>query len=103
MKNYLSLISLLILLSLSTISTANTSKLPQSQAQKLIRELNLFPNELINIVDANHSAPPLLSHNTNRIVEKRVKFPSLVTNGDSAEELGHHAGYYQIQHSHAAK
>uniref|UniRef100_A0A166DR91 Carboxypeptidase n=1 Tax=Daucus carota subsp. sativus TaxID=79200 RepID=A0A166DR91_DAUCS len=101
MKNHL--ISLLILFSLSTISTAISSELPQSQAQKLIRDLNLFPSELINIVDANHSAPPLLSHNANRLVEKRFKFPGLATAGVSVEELGHHAGYYQIQHSYAAK
>ncbi|CAA2989305.1 serine carboxypeptidase-like [Olea europaea subsp. europaea] len=71
---------------------------PSNQAEKLIRELNLFPKESINIVhDRNFSNRP-------KIVEKAFKLPHLIdTAGVSLQELGHHAGYYQIQHSHAAR
>ncbi|PIM99919.1 Carboxypeptidase C [Handroanthus impetiginosus] len=75
-------------------------RLPSVSAEKLIRELNLFPNQPINIVgDSNrlHAAAP-------RIVERRFKFPNVIDpRGVSVEELGHHAGYYQIEHSHAAR
>ncbi|CAA3000566.1 serine carboxypeptidase-like [Olea europaea subsp. europaea] len=71
---------------------------PSNQAEKLIRELNLFPKESINIVhDRNFSNRP-------KIVEKAFKLPHLIdTAGVSLQDLGHHAGYYQIQHSHAAR
>ncbi|XP_028064300.1 kynurenine--oxoglutarate transaminase-like [Camellia sinensis] len=62
--------------------------LPSVQGEKLIRELNFFPKESINIV------------------EKRFKFPNFVdpdVSDVSAVDLGHHAGYYTIQHSHAAR
>ncbi|KAI8007692.1 hypothetical protein LOK49_LG07G00286 [Camellia lanceoleosa] len=37
------------------------------------------------------------------IAEKRFKFPNFADPDVSAEDLGHHAGYYTIQHSHAAR
>ncbi|GMP29247.1 hypothetical protein CsSME_00004441 [Camellia sinensis var. sinensis] len=43
------------------------------RGEKLIRELNFFPKESINIVDPNNvSTAPVAS----RIVEKRFKFPN---------------------------
>lgn len=97
MKNLIISLSLLLIL----YPLTSTSFLIPSYsigAEKLIRDLNLFPKESINIIDANHSS--LLR---NRIVEKRFKFPNFRESGFSVEDLGHHAGYYQIQHSHAAK
>ncbi|KAI4347682.1 hypothetical protein L6164_008471 [Bauhinia variegata] len=69
-------------------------------ATKLIRELNLFPKEDVNVVHGrNYSLEP------KRIVEKRFRFPNLVgsESGVSVEDLGHHAGYYKIEHSYAAR
>lgn len=75
------------------------SNLPSISAESLIRELNLFPKQAVNIVDGDVS-----SSDAPRIVERRFKFPNLIDpSGVSAEELGHHAGYYKIEHSHAAR
>ncbi|KAL2326689.1 hypothetical protein Fmac_025747 [Flemingia macrophylla] len=67
-------------------------------AKKLIRELNLFPDDDVNVplTAANSSLQP------RRIVEKRLRFPNLAAD-PSIGDLGHHAGYYTIHHSHAAR
>ncbi|XP_024969566.1 serine carboxypeptidase-like [Cynara cardunculus var. scolymus] len=99
----------LLLLSLLVASFSPTTslrltdpKFPSTQARKLIRGLNLFPKHSINIVDrdvANRS-----SIVRPKIVEKPFKFPNFVDSGSaSVEELGHHAGYYQIEHSYDAQ
>ncbi|GMP65007.1 hypothetical protein CsSME_00025990 [Camellia sinensis var. sinensis] len=46
--------------------------------------------------------PFLASGCISKIVEKRFKFPNFADPDVSAEDLGHHAGYYTIQHSYAA-
>lgn len=69
-------------------------KSPQTQAQKFIRELNLFPKHKANIAAAGSSfstAP--------RLVERKFTFPLIVDSGNTAEDLGHHAGYYKLPHS----
>lgn len=77
------------------------TKLPATQAQKLIRDLNLFPKHPVNIVDRDATNT---SAARSKIVEKPFRFPNFVdSDGVSVEELGHHAGYYQIKHSHEAK
>ncbi|PIN15090.1 Carboxypeptidase C [Handroanthus impetiginosus] len=74
-------------------------ELPSFAAKKLIRGLNLFPDYSINIIDDDF--PSLAA--AQKIVERRFKFPNLVESiGVLADELGHHAGYYKIQHSHGA-
>lgn len=104
MMKMMMFLSLLILILISPLSSSSTiqfpsnSEFPSTQAEKLIRELNLFPKSSINIID-HDDAPPIGP----RIVEKRFKFPNLADNSVSVEDLGHHAGYYQIQHSYAAR
>lgn len=103
MKLSLSLfLSLVLLLAFSPSSFAKvsiSSKLASKQAEKLIHELNLFPKESDNIVDRD-PFPTAAS----RIVEKRFSFPNLANSSIiSFEDLGHHAGYYKIKHSHAAR
>lgn len=104
MEKYLTFLSLVVgvvlllqtSLSSATVSLSSNAKFPTLEAEKLIRELNLFPKEL-NVVDRNETAP-------RKIVEKPLKFPNFDDGkGISAEELGHFAGYYHIQHSKAAK
>ncbi|KAI3751529.1 hypothetical protein L2E82_22617 [Cichorium intybus] len=92
----------LITLPPATSLSIKESNFPSTQARKLIRDLNLFPKHSINIVDrdvTNRSSIP-----SSKLVEKPFKFPNFVdSDGVTLEELGHHAGYYQIEHSHDAQ
>lgn len=79
------------------------STFPSVNAEKLIRELNLFPEKDVNIVRYGDAS---LRDGRKRIVEKRFRFPNVVEEeygGVSVEDLGHHAGYYKIANSHAAR
>ncbi|KAE8652007.1 hypothetical protein Csa_021698 [Cucumis sativus] len=79
------------------------SDFPSAQAEKLIRELNLFPKSDTNIIHRNIQNSSLLAAGEKKIVERRLRFPLFDDSGVSLEELGHHAGYYKIEHSHAAR
>ncbi|KAI3917138.1 hypothetical protein MKX01_003587 [Papaver californicum] len=69
-----------------------------SQAERLIRQLNLLPKDAQPVDDESPTA------GVPKIVEKRFTFPNLIdTDGVSVEDLGHHAGYYKLEHSHAAR
>ncbi|PNY08099.1 serine carboxypeptidase 49-like protein [Trifolium pratense] len=96
---------LFLFFSISTSSTATADLRLTLEAKKLVRDLNLFPEVNLNIATAANSSSSLDPHG-GKIVEKRLKFPNLI-NDDvddvSVEDLGHYAGYYPIQHSHAAK
>lgn len=73
------------------------------EAEKLVRDLNLFPELNLNIAAAANSSSLDLS---GKIIEKRLRFPNLVADDDddvSVEDFGHYAGYYPIQNSHAAR
>ncbi|KAL0390563.1 UNVERIFIED_CONTAM: Serine carboxypeptidase 3 [Sesamum calycinum] len=73
------------------------SEFPRTQAERLIRALNLFPKN-----EVNHHAGKDHGFGASRIVEKRFKFPFLGI-GASVQDLGHHAGYYRLQHSKDAR
>ncbi|KAK7344845.1 hypothetical protein VNO77_14992 [Canavalia gladiata] len=95
---------LLLFLSPSTSSASDDEIQMALNAKKLIRNLNLFPDDDVNVVPtANSSVQPL------KIIEKRLRFPNLIASDSdsdsraSVEDLGHHAGYYPIEHSHAAR
>lgn len=98
---------LILSLALASLSPAtslshNDPKFPSTQARKLIRSLNLFPKHSINIVDRDVTNRS--SNLGSKIVEKPFKFPNLVDSDSvTLEDLGHHAGYYQIEHSHDAQ
>ncbi|KAI9080201.1 hypothetical protein K1719_037879 [Acacia pycnantha] len=81
------------------LSLSSKAYLPKLQAEKLIRELNLFPKESVNTRSSD------LLFSPGKIVEKKFTFPNLdaVSGGPSAEDLGHHAGYYRLPHSKAAR
>ncbi|KAH9624815.1 hypothetical protein KSS87_018131 [Heliosperma pusillum] len=69
--------------------------------RNLIESLNLFPKKSVNIIEDNNGDLPKLDE---RLVEKWFKFPNFYdASGISVEDLGHHAGYYQIEHSHDAR
>lgn len=104
----LSLVFLVLLFQSSSFATSilgdrhlelSRSSFPSIHAEKLIRELNLFPKEDLNVIDASQASPE-----GQRIVEKRLRFPNLVGSGGvSIDDLGHHAGYYKLSHSHDAR
>ena len=63
----------------------------KQQAEKLVRSLNLFPKDSINIAthDPSFVAP--------KMVEKSFRIPSLNYSGHSVEDLGHHL--FRLTHS----
>ncbi|KAL0436933.1 UNVERIFIED_CONTAM: Serine carboxypeptidase-like 48 [Sesamum radiatum] len=106
-----SILSVLLFLLVSTASTsaetkdddslfmyASSLEFPRTHAQRLIRALNLFPKN-----EVNHHAGKDHGFGASRIVEKRFKFPFLGDSGSSVQDLGHHAGYYRLQHSKDAR
>ncbi|XP_042476057.1 serine carboxypeptidase-like [Macadamia integrifolia] len=75
------------------------ANLPSVQAEKLIRQLNLLPKDALDSPIASQAVPP-----HPKIVEKRFTLPNLAASPDvSVEDLGHHAGYYQLKNSYAAR
>ncbi|KAI4334343.1 hypothetical protein L6164_019046 [Bauhinia variegata] len=98
-------LSLLLLIYVSSLTAASypsnhvssTPYLPKMQAEKLIRSLNLFPKDSVNTQVGDSSLVP------GKIVEKKFTFPNLGASGPSVEELGHHAGYYSLPHTKAAR
>ncbi|RZR91512.1 hypothetical protein BHM03_00019636 [Ensete ventricosum] len=69
-------------------------------AESLIRDLNLLPGiqELGGRIEADYPSSP-------RLVERRLDLRILGESGSEipVEQLGHHAGYYRLEHTHAAK
>lgn len=99
-QSFLSLLAALLLLS-PMVSVVGLLRAPPNLAmisvERLIRDLNLFPNLPINIIQDELPSPGAA-----RLVERRFRFPDSV-DPNAAEELGHHAGYYKIEHSHNAR
>ncbi|KAL5717012.1 Protein cbp3 [Ranunculus cassubicifolius] len=79
------------------------SKFPRREAEKLIRQLNLFPSDAHAHARARVSSTSSNDDQEKKIVEKSFKMPNFVNSGVSVEDLGHHAGYYKLQHSHDAR
>ncbi|XP_027365210.1 serine carboxypeptidase-like 48 isoform X2 [Abrus precatorius] len=90
----------ILILSLLLLSSDADNLRLNFPAKKLIRDLNLFPPEDVNIVCHSNS-------NANKIVEKPLRFPNLLPSASDSEvsidDLAHRAGYYPIQHSHNAR
>ncbi|KAK1308379.1 Serine carboxypeptidase 3 [Acorus calamus] len=97
----LGLLSLLLLLrsvSPSDLTLPPGATFPSTQAEKLIRGLNLFPRDAVPTAASAGADEP------KRIVEREFKIPGLLgSEGVSVKELGHHAGYYRLSHSHDAR
>ncbi|KAE9593175.1 putative carboxypeptidase C [Lupinus albus] len=72
-----------------------TTNYAKSETERLIRSFNLFPEDLVNIIDNEPGFTP------GSLVEKKFSF--LGASGPSVEDLGHHAGYYSLPHSKAAR
>ena len=77
---------------------SSMASFPKLHAERLIRGLNLFPKDSINTLESDRHLVP------GKIVEKKFTFPYLgASSGPSVEELGHHAGYYRLPRSKAAR
>jgi serine carboxypeptidase-like clade IV len=74
-----------------------TSFSPNQRAEKLIRSLNLFPKDPVKMIHG-HS----VNFVPGKILEKKFSF---FGHSDelSIENLSHHAGYYSLPHSKAAR
>ncbi|GJZ89880.1 serine carboxypeptidase-like protein [Tanacetum coccineum] len=91
------------IIALTTCLTLDNPSFPLTQAKDMIRDFNLFPERTVNVVEGGLRES---TFGDKKLVEKKFMFPGFVdTSGAAAsvDELGHHAGYYQIEHSHAAK
>lgn len=82
--------------------TFERSNLPSTRAEKLIRELNLFPQQDLNVIDV--ADLPLTAAEGSGIVERKFVFPNILADGGATvEDLGHHAGYYKLPKSRGAR
>ncbi|CAN8259853.1 unnamed protein product [Cochlearia groenlandica] len=75
---------------------------PSSRAEKLIRELNLFPKLDVNVIDVGDSN--LNVEDGSLIVERSFRFPNIPSYGNATvDDLGHHAGYFKLPKSQGAR
>ncbi|XP_025641695.1 serine carboxypeptidase-like 48 isoform X2 [Arachis hypogaea] len=98
------ILSYAIRTSSSPSSSINSNDLHHlSRAERLIRSLNLFPTKPVNIIGGGGSGDDDVFV-PGKIVEKNFSFLSL-SNSDhpSIHDLGHHAGYYSLVHTKAAR
>ncbi|XP_073274147.1 serine carboxypeptidase-like [Primulina huaijiensis] len=71
---------------------------PKKEAENLIRSRNLFPKHAMN--QGSVEDTEFKFDTVSRIVEKKFKFPFILDSGEPVpEDLGHHAGYYKLQHA----
>ncbi|QCD88134.1 serine carboxypeptidase-like [Vigna unguiculata] len=95
----LSLLLLFASLSFSYATSRHPAFPPQSsKAERLIRSFNLFPKEPFNTIQELHHLHTFVP---GQIVETNFSF--LGASGPPVEDLGHHAGYYSLPHSKAAR
>ncbi|GMG98776.1 hypothetical protein Nepgr_000616 [Nepenthes gracilis] len=82
---------------------SSTANFPKLEAERLIRQLNLFPKHPFNQAVAVEE-----SSAAGRLVERRFKVSQLVagggdSDGTSLQDFGHHAGYYRLPRSKDAR
>lgn len=101
-----SFLVLVVLLFTGTISLpdidygghVSSLRFPRTEAEKLIKSLGLSPKRGVN-----RHVPEEFGFKESRIVERKIKFPSVGDSGASVKDLGHHAGYYRLQHTKNAR
>lgn len=94
----LSLFALTLLFLPSSPQLLRNPLRPRKFAETLITSLNLLPG-IPQIEDDR------LDLSGPRLVERKLDLEILGDSGSdvSIENLGHHAGYYRVEHTHAAK
>lgn len=101
---FLSLLSLflVVLFSLSSVNgflrPSLDTEFPLPQAEKLIRDLNLFPKDAEPVKGIDWEG-----ESSKKIVEKRLRFPGINYGDASVKDFAQHAGYYKLRHSLAAR
>ncbi|XP_047310431.1 serine carboxypeptidase-like [Impatiens glandulifera] len=93
------LVSILCSSSSAFLRIPQNGNLPSLHAKALIRGLNLSPSDL----NFTANSPGFAASGGPRIVEKPIRLANFINPSVSVEELGHYAGYYNIEHSHAAR
>jgi serine carboxypeptidase-like clade IV len=83
---------------LPNLELPSFSHFPYTDAESLIRALNLFPKDA-----TPQSSSNLPQLGENKIIEKKFIFPFLASDGATIEELGHHAGYYSLNNKKDAR
>ncbi|XP_031123312.1 serine carboxypeptidase-like 49 [Ipomoea triloba] len=85
---------LLVLVLVSSPGQANweDNSMAKRRAEKMIRQLNLFPLHDLNRGSGHSPAEA----DSPRLVEKKLKLKLLGDSGATVEDLGHHAGYYRL-------
>lgn len=74
----------------------SSAKFPVPMAEKLIKQLNLFPKH-----DINKGKSVAATEQT--LFEKRFNLSYLGDSGATVQDLGHHAGYYRLPHTKDAR
>nr|GMD24099.1 serine carboxypeptidase-like [Ipomoea batatas] len=87
------LVVLVLVWSTGQANGAAENSMAKRRAEKMIRQLNLFPLHDLNRGPSGHSPA---GADSPRLVEKKFKLNLLGDSGASVEDLGHHAGYYRL-------
>ncbi|KAF3323163.1 serine carboxypeptidase-like protein [Carex littledalei] len=96
---------LLITISIFSFSCASlipseTIIFPSIQAKNHIKSLNLTPKESSAVPSIRHAGT---DSRDVKLVEKQINLIDGTESGKPAPSLGHHAGYYQLPHTHDAR
>lgn len=83
------------------LSFSPSASLPTLTAERLIKGFNLMPKSDVNVISKDGSEAP-------RLVEREFDLPAAIDRRDSSgspslKDFGHHAGYYKLPNSKAAR
>ncbi|XP_055810737.1 serine carboxypeptidase-like [Solanum dulcamara] len=73
----------------------------KTMSEKFMRQLNLFPKHDINIIVSSKEIASLITNQ--RLFEKKLNLSYLGDSGTTVQDLAHHAGYYHLLHTKAAR
>lgn len=98
------LLCLLLASPLSFFPCTAVNLFPSVDAKKLMRQLHLFPKKDINIVQQiREEESDAAVKQEKRITDKRFRLLHSGSAESDIDDLGHHAGYYKLNHSHNAR
>lgn len=96
---FLTICSLSHVLSYSSKNLLDSHDPMKTMAEKFISQLNLFPKHDINIIVS--SKDQIVDQQ--RLFEKKLILSYLGHSGATVQDLAHHAGYYHLLHTKAAR
>ncbi|KAJ0657279.1 hypothetical protein HanLR1_Chr14g0545201 [Helianthus annuus] len=84
----------------SSLSSSHVSHALKKTGHKMINELNLHPNRVVNILKSNTgSYDDELKVSESGLAEKRLSLSVLGDSGATVADLAQHAGYFRLQHT----